>query len=301
MINDPSQIIEHNSYWTLPGLVIWGNYRSQQLYDAPPDGAQVVLTIDDAARFFNMWGGVNRNYTLISSSSDFSLALQEECSQNFFMQNGCNPSHKYCARSYNAIWYSFPEIPSNIVHWFMTHPLLENERISAIPFGISEKGTGDLWTVMLENHTKRPNSIYANFSVDSNPIDREPVLRACKAWKDAGFDVTIDAPNLSRLDFYRAVAQHEYCVCPKGNGEDSYRIWESLYLKTKPIINKDRRSVWQHKLGLSSYDITLDIEQCNDAFYYERNPLHGMGYYLDTELLEDLLNLSFWEKCFNET
>ena len=31
-------------------------------------------------------------------------------------------------------------------------------------------------------------------------------------------------------DFYRNVLQHVAIVCPRGNGRDSHRAWESLYL-----------------------------------------------------------------------
>ncbi len=31
-------------------------------------------------------------------------------------------------------------------------------------------------------------------------------------------------------DFYREILQHVAIVCPRGNGRDSHRAWESLYL-----------------------------------------------------------------------
>ena len=30
--------------------------------------------------------------------------------------------------------------------------------------------------------------------------------------------------------------EYEFCICPEGNGVDSHRLWEALYLKTVPIV-----------------------------------------------------------------
>jgi hypothetical protein len=36
--------------------------------------------------------------------------------------------------------------------------------------------------------------------------------------------------NLLRLNDY------EFCICPEGNGVDTHRLWECLYLKVVPIV-----------------------------------------------------------------
>jgi hypothetical protein len=36
--------------------------------------------------------------------------------------------------------------------------------------------------------------------------------------------------NLLRLNDY------EFCICPEGNGADTHRLWECLYLKVVPIV-----------------------------------------------------------------
>jgi hypothetical protein len=38
--------------------------------------------------------------------------------------------------------------------------------------------------------------------------------------------------NLKRLKDY------EFCICPEGNGVDTHRLWEAIYLKTIPIVVK---------------------------------------------------------------
>jgi hypothetical protein len=38
--------------------------------------------------------------------------------------------------------------------------------------------------------------------------------------------------NIQRL------SEHEFCICPEGNGVDTHRLWEALYVKTIPIVIK---------------------------------------------------------------
>jgi hypothetical protein len=38
--------------------------------------------------------------------------------------------------------------------------------------------------------------------------------------------------NITRLSTYK------FCICPEGNGVDTHRLWEALYLKTIPIVIK---------------------------------------------------------------
>jgi hypothetical protein len=47
--------------------------------------------------------------------------------------------------------------------------------------------------------------------------------------------------NISRPknEYFIELAKHKYAICPRGNGLDTHRIWECLYLNTIPIVVKD--------------------------------------------------------------
>ena len=36
----------------------------------------------------------------------------------------------------------------------------------------------------------------------------------------------------------RRLSEYEFCICPEGNGVDTHRLWEALYVKTIPIVIK---------------------------------------------------------------
>lgn len=47
--------------------------------------------------------------------------------------------------------------------------------------------------------------------------------------------------NISRPknEYFTELAKHKYAICPRGNGLDTHRIWECLYLNTIPIVIKN--------------------------------------------------------------
>ena len=38
------------------------------------------------------------------------------------------------------------------------------------------------------------------------------------------------------MDNFKRLSDYEYCICPEGNGVDTHRFWEALYLKCVPIV-----------------------------------------------------------------
>jgi hypothetical protein len=41
-----------------------------------------------------------------------------------------------------------------------------------------------------------------------------------------------------KADYFIELSKHKYAICPRGNGLDTHRIWECLYLNVIPIIIK---------------------------------------------------------------
>ena len=42
-----------------------------------------------------------------------------------------------------------------------------------------------------------------------------------------------------KISYFIELASHKYAICPRGNGLDTHRLWECLYLNTIPIVIKD--------------------------------------------------------------
>jgi hypothetical protein len=76
-----------------------------------------------------------------------------------------------------------------------------------------------------------------NFNISTHPVERQLVYDKFKpkAW------VTTEEPNGSaagRKQYLSNIYRHKFCICPRGNGIDTVRMWEALYLRTIPIVKK---------------------------------------------------------------
>ena len=79
--------------------------------------------------------------------------------------------------------------------------------------------------------TERTDMIFGAFKTSTNPHGREPLARAL-AQSRHGFA----SSRLSVADFRRRVLKSHFVASPPGNGPDSYRTWESIYLGAVPIV-----------------------------------------------------------------
>ena len=72
--------------------------------------------------------------------------------------------------------------------------------------------------------------------------------------------------NLDRLSTY------EFCICPEGNGVDTHRLWEAIYLQCIPIVVKTpfndliKEKYNLNMIILNSWD-ELDITKLNYSEY----------------------------------
>lgn len=79
--------------------------------------------------------------------------------------------------------------------------------------------------------------VYCNFSVDTHPI-RPQVFKALEGQDFVHFKhmrqfLDYDLPHEV---FYSELARAKFSVAPRGNGIETFRMWDSLYLGTIPIV-----------------------------------------------------------------
>lgn len=83
---------------------------------------------------------------------------------------------------------------------------------------------------------------YCNFSIDTHP-QREKLYENIK---DKPF-LTVDhmgeflSYSISRREFLRKLRLSKFCVCPRGNAIDTFRLWDCLYLGTIPIVVREAK------------------------------------------------------------
>lgn len=159
----------------------------------------------------------------------------------------------------------------NLLHWYTTNIEEHHPKMVAIPLGILIESNlmhapyiFEAYTELEKNRRKslldetndnnlgRPNLILVNFSTD-NPIKSQwrkaPRDHFCafpeatctsggffdNRYKDEQSGVKKSWESQAK-DTYLVWGQHKYTVCPRGEKLDSFRVWESLYIGSIPII-----------------------------------------------------------------
>jgi hypothetical protein len=140
-------------------------------------------------------------------------------------------------------------LPSNVIMWFTKNVNCFDRRIEAIPIGLEN----DMWfpeiskKKKIEDKLKEPHSyknlVYMNFNINTNPAKRQECYNY---FKDFPW-VTVDMKaNGSGFDSYiDNLYNHKFVLCPEGNGIDTHRTWETLYLGSVPIeIGNENNRFW---------------------------------------------------------
>jgi hypothetical protein len=58
------------------------------------------------------------------------------------------------------------------------------------------------------------------------------------------------APSLRWRQYLKLLGSHQFSACPRGNGIDTHRIWESLYLGVIPVVERTELSEHWRACGL---------------------------------------------------
>lgn len=154
----------------------------------------------------------------------------------------------------------------NLVKWFGQNIDFHHPKLQSIPIGIANEkwahgNTRILQKIINENNEKN-NLIYSNFNVTTNPKERSHCINEIKKR---------NIVNSNRVDFeryLRDLSKSYFVISPNGNGVDCHKTWESLYLKTIPIVTESINSNFYSNLPIV---IIKDWTELNLDFFTEEN------------------------------
>jgi hypothetical protein len=119
--------------------------------------------------------------------------------------------------------------------WYAQNACLCHPKLRVLPIGLANSqwahGNLALMRSMLRGNIimKKPDSIYFQFKVETNFEKRRECMARLWGRLDWLCETTFE-DHLSRL------SSHEFCICPEGNGVDTHRFWECMYLRVVPIV-----------------------------------------------------------------
>lgn len=156
---------------------------------------------------------------------------------------------------------------------------IKDNNIIPIPIGIENKQWFDhniLFDVRKMNINKSKH-IYFFFNLNTHPSRKN-----C-------FDKLISKIDFNvarnKKDYFIELAKHKYAICPRGNGLDTHRIWECLYLNVIPIVIKNDFINIDH-LPIIVLNDWNDINTISDEFYNIKLSKLTISYY--KHLLENI-------------
>jgi hypothetical protein len=115
-----------------------------------------------------------------------------------------------------------------------------------LPIGLANSmwphGNPTIHKEVFEMNIVKDKEIYFNFGVGTNPLKRGECLHAVSSlgvpWCD----------SLPYLEYLKELKRHKFAICPEGNGIDTHRFYECLYMNVVPICKKNILTEYYSKL-----------------------------------------------------
>ena len=170
----------------------------------------------------------------------------------------------------------YDKLPPNVIRWFSLCVDYHGDRLTSLPVGIENRQRIEfhhqpkvekLLAKRAEEKTYK-NLLYICFSIWTNKKERELPY---KLLAGKPFVTTIPNPNIFDFDRYiDDIYRHKFVLCPEGNGTDTHRKWESLYLDSIPVEKRNVNNSFYQDLPICFVD---SWEQVTEEFLnveYER-------------------------------
>jgi len=177
------------------------------------------------------------------------------------------------------------ELPQNVVKWYTQNVNVEHPRIISIPIGLEN----DRWfkrlakkqvmMQLLQQPKQIKNLVYLNHNIATNIKER---LNVYQLFENKNFVTSQRGRNGAHFnDYITNVYNHRFVLCPQGNGMDTHRTWETMYMGTIPIEKRNKNNAFYKDFPICFVDewdeITENFLLCEyeriKAMLFDRNKL----------------------------
>jgi hypothetical protein len=124
---------------------------------------------------------------------------------------------------------------SKVIKWYAQNLAYFHPKMVPLPIGIANEqwrhGLDFIRFYQNLSDINKTEDIFFQFQLNTNEHERRPCYDILLHQKNIPF-----LPSLPPTDNLQRMARYRYCVCPVGNGLDTHRFWEALYLQCVPIV-----------------------------------------------------------------
>lgn len=123
-----------------------------------------------------------------------------------------------------------------LLKWFCQNRYIAHKKLFSLPIGIGNTqwphGNIPLLDHIRQTTNNKTNLVYKNFSIDTNFYKRNYCNTVTN---NNGIYMS---PQCSISENWNLIGKSYFCITPHGNGVDSHRVWECLYLNTIPVVER---------------------------------------------------------------
>ncbi len=184
--------------------------------------------------------------------------------------------------------------------WWCVNKQTSHNSVHSLPLGITNNtneshlhpiyGNLDSMIQVMNEPKQDINLVYMNFNQDTHS-ERKFVYNMFnhKSWITIG---KIENTLEGRTNFLREIRNHTFVLCPRGNGIDTHRLWESLYMGSIPIVKRDIAFEEFNDLPICFINDWTQITE--DFLKLEEKRIKSTVWNLDK------LKVSYWVKQINQ-
>lgn len=115
---------------------------------------------------------------------------------------------------------------------------VNHERVFPLPIGLANSqwkhGKLKIFIEVYNMQLEKNKEIYFNFNRNTNKEKRD------KCYNDIIKKGITWNKNLPFKEYLIELKKHKYAICPEGNGIDTHRFWECLYMDIIPVCLKNK-------------------------------------------------------------
>jgi len=203
-----------------------------------------------------------------------------------------NIDKKFIIITHNSdINIDFDNSPKNVIKWFSQNVNCKSDKLESLPIGLentrwfSHLRKKEKMIQKLNEKKNIKSLLYINHNPQTYPKER---LEPYKIFQKKPWVSLEVGSNGQRFDNYLDnIYNHKFTLSPRGNGIDTHRKWEALYLNTIPIEKRNINNTFYEDLPICFVDEWEDITEDFLNSEYAR--------IMKTQYNLEKLNVEFWK------
>jgi len=179
---------------------------------------------------------------------------------------------------------------SNVQIWAQNLTSLEDDNLNMLPIGFENRRflkNGKLKDIKKAqfNQLNKSFLVTSNFNSNTNLKIRYPIE---VLFNSVNF---VDTQKFNTKEYLQNLSKYKFSICPSGNGVDTHRVWESLFVNTIPVVIKDEFSS-----NLVNNNIPcLVLNKWEDFLNFDQQTLSNIYEdYVNKFIFREFLSFEFW-------